>query len=190
MKMRDKLIILMLIGVLSVALPNYSAADFPPPDRKAMELVGSVRSVTWKSSKLKEMHGSWNESEIEIDLRLVFDKAGRTTEAITYDSRGAVDYRWVIKYDSSGNRTEYVIYNRGKLREKETFSFDQEGRLVQKSVGEPPRTTYLNVYRSDGRIGESHYYGSNSQKGGVPKSIIYYSYDLSGNKIEEKKNIL
>ena len=186
MKMGGKLSILALICILAAAFPNYSAADLPPPDRKAAKLAGPVRSVIAKVGPLKKKLGFWSESELRAGPRFVFDEAGRTIEATSYDERGAVTDRMTMSYDNVSNLTERVLYYRGKVMQKEIHSFDHEGRLVQKTVGEPPRRRYSYTYRSDGRIGERrHYYGPKSHKGDAPDFITNYSYDLAGNKIEE-----
>lgn len=124
---------------------------------------------------------------MEKNIRFVFDRSGRTIEANTYESSGAVDSRFSIKYDSRGNLTERVIYTGGKVTSRENFSYDEKDRLVQKVVGDPPREIYNILYSQDGHIVERQYYDLNSQNGDAPDSIIYYSYDLSGNKTEERE---
>ncbi|MEW6212889.1 MAG: hypothetical protein AB1631_31485 [Acidobacteriota bacterium] len=96
--------------------------------------------------------------------RFKYDEEGRRIEEITSKADGAISWRGVYSYDSSGRRTGKDSYIKNQLMLKTALSYDEQGNISE-----------LTEYKPDGSV--------------TRKESYSYEFDSAGNWIKRVTSV-
>ncbi len=194
--MKPILLILLLFCVLACDTDNNSEQ----PKKDATEKNDSAIKTTendWTKNNLKGTIKSKEEWEYTAIIKegyvtngtlrqgtiTDYNKEGRKTKVVVYNSKKEVDNTWNYQYDAAGNCIESV-YSSKNSNNKSTATFDDKGNRIElkeyvegELVG---RTTY--VYDANGRELESN--AAFDEGGSHTENKCVNRYDENGNKKE------
>ena len=152
-------------------------------DGGILVVSNSIYKYDSQGHKIEE---SWyNDSSLKWKKIYKYNSRGNRIEEASYNSDGSLERKDVYKYDSIGHQIEWArYYGGGLLASKSIYKYNLRGNMIEvasyKSDGSLYcREIYKHKYDSRGNITE------NTTHCGSLCFKHLYSYDASGNRIEE-----
>lgn len=202
----------MRTSIILAALILAAALHLSAQNPKRYEVVGPVRSFRQETAKLTEVDGKTAEGPRVLIQTVTFDdhgnpidqvmnnpdgtlkwmttwngqvhydRQGRETERVTFDTKGEITHRTVSIYDANGNMIKAVTY--GAVREinfYDTFQYDGNGHKIRADYFTADGSTRGNdvfIYDSRGNLIEIIH------SAGTLQHRDAFKYDDHGNRTE------
>lgn len=136
-----------------------------------------------KGNKTKHLSYTQGEDDEPYKETFKYDKNGNILEEVEYKHSGPLKVQY--KYDDQDNLIEMRQFMASNLMMKETYKYDEDGKLATSKQDESRTTHAKYVYEKkykDGKEAERKAY-----KDGEPDGRYIYKYNDRGNRIEYQK---
>jgi ankyrin repeat protein len=142
---------------------------------------------TWKydDAGREVEHCSYVHDDLVDRYVSTYDEKGRIRERLTYGHSGKLDRKEVYQFSSTGRQARVTEYKQGDVTGTGDETYDEQGRLLERSGRREPSNPEKYVYTYDAagnKTSEVHQYTS---KGGRHESKSVYFFGEDGRLREE-----